>query len=66
MNIPPKGTRYRCRAKHSLTVEVIGPVEVRIAETRWPCIAYAKDGKLYARTLREFEAKFERITWSEI
>lgn len=50
---------YRCKAKHSVTVELLGPIEVRIGETKWPCMAYTRNGKVYARTKREFDAKFE-------
>ena len=53
------GDKMRCKARHSVVVAVIGPIEVRIGETKWPCTAYSKDGKAFARTNKEFDAKFE-------
>lgn len=52
---------YRNRAKHSLVVEVVGRIEVRIAETKWDCVHYTQEGKSYARKVKEFDRKFERV-----
>ena len=54
-------TRFACRARPSVVVHFIGPIEVRIGETKWQGVAYMRNGELYARTVQEFALKFEEI-----
>jgi hypothetical protein len=53
--------KYRHRNHHGVVVEVIGPAEFRLGESRWKSVVYQRNGKLFVRTQGEFVNSFEPV-----
>jgi hypothetical protein len=49
---------YRNNDNRSVVVEFVSTAEMRVGETRWTAVIYARGQMLYVRPLEEFHAKF--------
>jgi len=49
---------YRNNDNPSVVVEFVSTAEMRVGETRWTAVIYARGQTLYVRPIQEFHAKF--------
>jgi hypothetical protein len=49
---------YRNNDNPSVVVEFLSTAEMRVGETRWTAVIYARGQTLYVRPIQEFHAKF--------
>ena len=49
---------YRNNDNPAVVVEFLSTAEMRVGETRWTAVIYARGQTLYVRPLEEFHAKF--------
>ncbi len=49
---------YRNNDNPNVVVEFISTAEMRVGETRWTAVIYARGQTLYVRPIQEFHAKF--------
>jgi hypothetical protein len=55
---PAHRPRYVNNDNRSVVVEFVSTAEMRVGETRWTAVIYARGQTLYVRPLEEFHAKF--------
>lgn len=53
--------KYRHRNHHGVVVELVGPAEFRLGESRWKAVVYERNGKLFVRTQGGFVTAFEPV-----
>lgn len=49
---------YRNNDNPNVVVEFVSSAEMRVGETRWTAVIYARGQTLYVRPIQEFHAKF--------